>query len=45
MAKDQKRGNREARKPKANKTPIPAPPPGTVVTAATAPALNPKKKR
>jgi hypothetical protein len=45
MAKDQKRGNREARKPKANKTPIPASPPGMAAKAAAAPALNPKKKR
>ena len=43
MAKDQKRGNREARKPKASKTPVSAPPTGLAAKAA-APALNPKKK-
>jgi hypothetical protein len=45
MAKDQKRGNREARKPKADKTLVAAPPPGIAAKAAAAPALNPKKKR
>jgi hypothetical protein len=44
MAKDQKRGNREARKPKASKTPVSAPPTGLAAKAAAAPALNPKKK-
>jgi hypothetical protein len=44
MAKDQKRGNREARKPKAAKTPVSAPPAGLAAKAAAAPAINPKKK-
>jgi hypothetical protein len=45
MAKDQKRGNREARKPKASKTPVSAPPTGLAAKAVAAPTLNPKKKR
>jgi hypothetical protein len=45
VAKDQKRGNREARKPKANRTPVAAPPLGMAAKATVAPALNPKKKR
>jgi hypothetical protein len=44
MAKDRKRGNREARKPKASKTPVSAPPSGLAAKAAAAPALNPRKK-
>jgi hypothetical protein len=44
MAKDRKRGNREARKPKADKAPVSAPPAGLTAKAAAAPALNPKKK-
>jgi hypothetical protein len=44
MAKDRKRGNREARKPKADKTAVSAPPAGLAAKAAAAPALSPKKK-
>jgi hypothetical protein len=44
MAKDRKRGNREARKPKADKTPISTPPQGLTSKAIAAPALNPRKK-
>jgi hypothetical protein len=43
MAKDRKRGNREAKKPKANKTSVSAPPSAPAAKAA-APALNPRKK-
>jgi hypothetical protein len=44
MAKDQKRGNREARKPKANKTPAPAAPAGLTSKGGAALAPTPKKK-
>jgi hypothetical protein len=44
MAKDQRRGNREARKPKANKTPISAAPSVPPTKGAPTPAFAPKKK-
>ena len=44
MAKGQKRGNREARKPKADKAPA-APPPSSLIKGALTPVDMPKKKK
>jgi hypothetical protein len=44
MAKDRKRGNREARKPKANKTPAAAAPASLMTKGASAVAPVLKKK-
>jgi hypothetical protein len=45
MAKAQKRGNREIRKPKANKLPAVAAPAAVLTKGALAPVGFPKKKR
>ena len=45
MSKAQKRGNREIRKPKANKLPAAAAPASTLTKAALTPVGFPKKKR
>jgi hypothetical protein len=44
MAKDRKRGNREAKKPKANKTPVAAAPAALASKGAAAFGPAPKKK-
>ncbi len=44
MAKGQKRGNREIRKPKSKKEPVAAPASTLMSKGLLAPAANPKKK-